>query len=126
MEGCYGVHFGNQLAGKVTVQRQGLYYRFSCRCRMTGETVCRLRVVCGDKQENLGILVPMDGGFGLDTKLPAKRLGEGQPEFTLIPKHERSGGTFVPIYPEEPFAYIARLKDAYLVRKNGSVGILIK
>ena len=126
MEGSYGVYFGNQLAGKVTVQRQGLYYRFNCRCRMTGETVCRLRVICGDKQENLGILVPMDGGFGLDTKLPVKRLGGGQPEFTLIPKHERSAGTFVPIYPEEPFAYISRLNDAYLAVKNGQTGVVFR
>ena len=126
MEGNYGVYFGNKLAGKVQVCRQGLYYHFRCRCQLTGGVVCRLNAVCGDRQENLGVVVPMDGGFGLDTKLPVKRLGEGAMEFFLIPKHSAKSGTFVPIYPEEPFAYIARLKEAYLIKQNGQAGILLK
>lgn len=87
--------------------------------------MCRLIVTCGDKQENLGIVVPMDGGFGLDTSLAAKKLGQGKPEFQLVPKHEISKERFVPIYPEEPFAYIAKLKESFLIRKNGALGILI-
>lgn len=125
MEGNYGVYFGNQLAGKVQVQRQGLYYRFVCRCQISGDVVCRLHVSCGDKRESLGVVVPMEGGFGLDTKLPVKRLGEGNMEFTLLPKHEVPAGQFVPIYPEEPFAYIERLKEAYLVRKGEQVGVML-
>ena len=126
LEGNYGVRFGNKSAGKVQVIRQGLYYRFICRCQVSGDVVCRLSVSCGEKQENLGVVIPMDGGFGLDTKLPVKRLGEGKMEFMLVPKHEVAAGKFVPIYPEEPFSYIERLKDAYLVRKNGQLGIVLK
>ncbi len=126
MEGNYGVRMGLDLVGKVNVQRRGLYWQFTCRCRLSGDGVFRLRIQCGGKQENLGILVPMDGGFGLNTKIPAKRLGEGEPEFTLIPKHELCGGRFVPIYPEEPFAYIGKLKKAFLVRQNGRMGILLE
>lgn len=106
--------------------RQGLYYRFLCRCKLTGDVVCRLSVVCGEKRENLGVVTPVDGGFGLDTKVPVKRLGEGSPEFFLLPKHDCAAGKFVPIYPEEPFAYIEKLKDAFLAQKNGQAGIVIK
>lgn len=126
MEGNYGVYFGNQIAGKVQVTRQGLYYRFHCRCQLNGGVVCRLCVSCGDRKENLGVVVPMDGGFGLDTKLPAKRIGEGKLDFSLIPKHAVSDGQFAPVYPEEPFAYIARLKDAYLEKRNGQVGVAFR
>lgn len=126
MEGNYGVYFGSQLAGKVQVLRQGLYYRFICRCKLTGDVVCRLNVSCGQNRESLGVVIPMDGGFGLDTRLPVKKLGEGAMEFYLIPKHEISEGTFVPIYPEEPFSYIERLKDAYLAKKDGQVGVVIR
>lgn len=128
LEGCYSVYFGKQDAGKVQVLRQGLYYRFVCRCRLTGDVICRLHVTCGSKSENLGIVVPMDGGFGLNTKIPVKRLGEGEMEFRLLPKYEpreEKNETFVPIYPEEPFAYIERLKESYLVKRNGQAGILI-
>ncbi len=126
MEGNYGVRLGTDLVGKVNVRKQGLYCRFVCRCRLSGGGVFRLQVSCGGKQENLGILVPMEDGFGLDTRIPAKRLEEGEPVFTLVPKHEKREGQFVPIYPEEPFAYIGRLKKAFLVRQNGQMGILLE
>ena len=122
----YAVMMGNQQAGKVLVRREGLYYRFCCRCRLSGDVVCRLAVRCGEREENLGVLVPMEEGFGVDKRIPVKHLGEGEMEFFLMPKHDKIRETFIPIYPEEPFAYIARLKDAFLARQNGQVGILLK
>ena len=121
----YEVFFGKEKAGKVQVFREGLYYRFCCRCCLTGDVVCRLMVSCGEKQENLGVVVPVGEGFGLDKRIPVKHLGEGEMTFSLMPKHDRIGGKFIPIYPEEPFSYIARLKDAFLARQNGQVGAVI-
>lgn len=126
MVGEYTVFFGNQQVGKVRVQRQGLYYSFHCRCRLTGDVVCRLYVSCGGQQENLGVVIPEGDGFGLDTRLPVKRFREGEPSFSLIPKHEKPSGRFVPIVPEEPFAYIERLKTSFLVKKYGQMGILLE
>lgn len=103
--------------------RQGLYYRFVCCCQLTGDVICRLQVICGDKTENLGVVIPVDGGFGLDTRIPVKRLGEGEMRFQLKPKHDVAQGSFVPIYPEEPFAYIERLKEGFLDRQGGRVGV---
>lgn len=123
----YCVYAGKQAVGKVQVLRQGLYYRIICRCNITGSAVNRLWVSCGGKQENLGVLVPVGDGFGLDRKFPVKRLGEGEMTFSLGQKQEdRPEGTFVPIYPEEPFSYIERLKDAYLVKKNGQIGVVLR
>ena len=125
MVGDYEVCFGKKPCGKVQVERQGLYYRFFCRCQLGTEVMCRLTVSCGGKQEDLGILVPVGDGFGLDTRIPAKRLGKGTPEFSLRAKQGSAEGTFVPIYPEEPFSYLSRLKESYLVYKNGQAGILV-
>ena len=122
----YEVVFGKDRVGKVQVTREGLYYRFCCRCRISGDVVCRLAVRCGEKEESLGVVVPVGEGFGLDKRLPVKNLGEGEMAFFLMPKAGGVRGTFVPIYPEEPFAYIARLKDAFLARQNGRVGIILK
>lgn len=132
MEEYYAVSLGSQTVGKVQVLRQGLYCRFICRCALSGDVVCRLKVVCGGKEENLGVVVPMDGGFGLDTRIPAKRIGQGSMEFYLAPKgiapveRVKPAGQFVPIYPEEPFAYIARLKQAFFAIQNGQAGVIIK
>lgn len=126
MVGEYEVFFETRQAGKVQVTRQGLYYRFVCRCKLTGDVVCRLYVSCGGQQENLGVVVPTGDGFGLDTRLPVKRFREGTPAFSLRAKREAVSGQFVPIIPEEPFAYIERLKTSFLVKKYGQLGILVE
>ena len=126
MDGCYEVCLGRQPVGKVQVMRQGLYYRFLCNCRLTGNVVCRLTVRCGENQEKLGVLVPEGDGFALDKKIPVKHLGEGKLEFYLGPNHDHIMGEFIPVYPEEPFSYIARLKDAFLYRQNGKLGVMLK
>ena len=124
MEKTYGVFLGNHQVGKVQVLKIGLYYRFICHCKLTGSILCRLYVACGDQKESLGIVVPIGDGFGLDTRLPIKRLGEGEMTFCLLPKHSVSG-RFVPIYPEEPFAYMEQLKNGFLSVQNGQVGMMI-
>ena len=126
MEGSYELVFGSKEVGKVEVWKEGLYYRFFCRCRMSGDVVSRVMVSCGGKQESLGVLVPVGDGFGLETRLPAKRLGEGEPVFAVVPNRVANSGKFVPIKPEEPFSYIERLKDAYLARVEGQVGIVLQ
>lgn len=126
MERSYPITVNGEHAGKVSVQRSGLYFHFSCRCCLSGDMMYRLFLTCGSVQENLGILVPMDGSFVLHTKLPAKRLGEGEMSFSLIPKQEAQTKNFVPISPEEPFAYLSRLKESFLVLRNGQPGILIE
>lgn len=125
MEGNYPVYFGTRQVGKVQVLRQGLYYRFACRCQLTGDVICRLYVTCGDRRESLGVVVPMGDGFGLDTKVAVRRLGEGMVSFSLHPRHETTAGKFVPISPEEPFAYLSRLKDAYLEKRDGQMGAVL-
>ena len=89
---------------------------------MTEDTLCRVSA----GKESLGVLVPMGDGFGLDTKLPAKRFGDTVPEFRLVPNKPVLEGKFVPIKPEEPFSYIERLKDAYLTQREEQLGIIVK
>lgn len=125
MVGHYEIKQGDKVIGTVTVEKQGLYYRFSCRCRLTGEIMHRLVAVTGSGRTDLGVCVPMDGCFGVEKRVPCKKLGEGKPEFQLLPKHEGMRGRFVPVYPEEPFAYMTKLKDAFLATQNGQVGIVI-
>lgn len=126
MEKTYGVSICGKPAGKVSVLRQGLYYHFHCRCILTDRNIYRLMVVCGTARENLGVLVPKDNAFTLETKIPVNRIGTGDMIFTLLPQKEKHEGTFVPISPEEPFAYISRLKKSFLVLRNGQPGIMIE
>lgn len=125
MEGNYPVLMGHQEIGRAKVTRQGLYYRFDCRCQLSGDVVCRLTVTCGAATYNLGILVPEGGAFCLRTKIPVKQLGEGSLQFGVRPNHKPVGGRFVPFSPEEPFHYLSRLQDAFLEIRDGVPGLVI-
>lgn len=119
----YAVQFGEKSVGKAQVTRQGLYYHVICRCDLSGEVMYRLEVSGGGNRVNLGILVPMENGFGLDTHFPVSRLGQGELSFRLMPRHDPLHGRgFVPITPEEPFAYLSRLKEAFLEIQEGRKG----
>lgn len=121
----YEIRMGSDVVGKATVERQGLYYHFSCRCRLSGAVMCRVSVSCGGHHENLGVLIPMGDVFGLDTKLAVKRLGEGSLRFMVLPKHQQTQRQFIPVRPEEPFSYITRLQDAFMEIRDGQVGVVI-
>lgn len=123
MEQTYPVTRNGKHTGKVLVQRQGLYFLFRCRCSLPEQGIYRLWVTCGQHQESLGILVPKDGSFILDTKVPIKRIGEGNMSFSVVTKDQVSTTTFVPISPEEPFAYISRLKESFLAIRDKQPGI---
>ncbi len=117
---------GGQAVGTAEVQREGLYYCFDCRCRLSGEIMYRLTVRCGERTENLGIPVPEGGRFVLRTRIPVKRLGEGTFLIRAEPKHAELQGKFVPLSPEEPFRYLRRLQDAFLQVRDGQVGVVIQ
>lgn len=121
----YDIMLGGQGIGKARVERQGLYYCISCRCRLSGEVVYKVTASCAEKEESLGILVPESGAFVLTTRVPIKRLGEGELTFHAVPRHTELRGKFVPISPEEPFAYLSRLENAFLEIRDGQSGITI-
>lgn len=126
METFYSVSLNGKQVGKTEVCRHGLYYQFSCRCQINSDNIYRLMVCCEGKEENLGVLIPTDGSFLINTKVPVKRLGEGEFSFYLKSKQaENPTAIFIPISPEEPFSYIAKLKDSFLEQKNDQLGIHI-
>ena len=125
LEGTYDILMGGEKVGQAKVEQQGLYYRFSCRCRISGEVICRVCVSCGAKTENLGVLVPMGSEFGLEKKLAVKKLGRGLFRFRAGPKHSVEMARFVPVYPEEPFSYLSKLQNAFLEIRNEEIGVLL-
>ena len=121
----YPVFSGDKEIGKVFVKRQGLYYCICCRCALTGSARYKLLAECGENRVDLGLCVPQSGKFGVDTKIPIKRLGEGELYFRLIPKHQTADGTFVSVTSDEPFAYIRQLRNAHLAKQDGHLGIVL-
>lgn len=86
MAETYDICWQNEIVGTVRTEKQGLYHCFYCRCSLPDEGMYRIHVIAGDKREDLGICIPVEGRFGMDKKLPIKRLGEGELTFRLVPK----------------------------------------
>lgn len=126
MDGIYDVMLGDKAIGKMYVDQQGLYLRFRCRCQLTGQVIYKIIATNGDASENLGVLVPMGAEFGLETRVPAKRFASGDFRFQAVPRHSQLREKFIPLSPQEPFAYITQLKNAYLRNIDGQVGIIIQ
>lgn len=156
MAETYDITFGASPVGTAQVEKQGLYYAFSCRCQLPDEGIYRIHVLCGEKYEDLGICIPLHGAFGMDKKIAAKNLPGGQMRFHLLPKDwkpekdapvkepekpmEDEGNetveaivptetveeTFVPVLEDEPFAYLDRLENAVMELREEQVGILLQ
>ena len=126
MEGAYPVLQGGQAIGSVSMARQGLYYHIRCRCRISGEVMFRLILTHQDGQLDLGILTPMDGCFGLNSSISAKKLGKGNLVFSLRPRHPSTEEKCFPVSAEEPFAYLQELERAYLVRRREGFFVSLK
>jgi len=125
METKYDILLADQVIGTAIVKKEGLYYNFFCKCRLSGEVICKLVAYCGDKRQSLGVCVPMNGEFGLVKRLPVKRLGEGELVIRAEPNRPKSADVFVPIRADEPFAYIDRLEKSYLVYRNNRCGVMV-
>lgn len=126
MEGIWEVSCNGEPMGQCQVTREGLYHRFRCRCRLPDGQIRCLILRVGDWERSLGVLVPGAGTFGLDTRIASRQLPQGTPVFTARIRREALEGTFVPIHPEEPFAYLTRLENAYLARRNGETGVVLE
>lgn len=123
LEGRYAICLEEENVGRVVIQRQGLYYRFDCRCNLKKNHMYRLMMDQGGKLINLGIPIPSADGYWLVTKKPVKEFGGEEPNFRLAPKLQ--GNQFIPVYPDEPFSYLDRLQNAYMEHRDGVLGVVI-
>ena len=114
---------GGEGIGFVDVDREGLYYHVSCRCDLCAEVMYQLFLQAGDKALCLGLLVPMDGRFGMEKRVAAKQVAPGPMRFYLRPRHDAMDADFHPVSPEGPFAYLTRLEQAYLIRRDQIWGV---
>lgn len=125
MEISNDILLGNEVIGTVTFRKVGLYYHFRCSCNLTGEVVFKIIATCENKNVSLGVCVPKDRVFGLEKKVPVKQLGEGAMTFRAVPNRPDTSTAFVPIKPEEPFAYIERLQNSHLKRHGDTIGVIL-
>lgn len=124
MEKNYDIHMGNEVVGRASLEKEGLYWKIHCRCQLSGDVAHQVMVMAGE-EINLGILVPEDGAFCLTKRIAMKRFADAEPEFRIKPRTPKTEQSFQPITPDEPFSYIEKLKNAYLEEKDGEIGVTL-
>lgn len=124
--GNYDILLGGEPVGTAQVTREGLYYCFFCRLRLSGEVMYKLVLQKDGNTVDLGIPAPQGEMFTLTTRIPIKRIGDGPFLIRAVPKHAPVGIKFVPLKEDEPFRYLNKLNDAVFTRVNRQPGLLLK
>lgn len=124
MEGTYDVKLGTEAMGKVYVMKKGLYYRFECACSLCGDIMHDLTLQVGEQEIHLGLLIPQNGVWRVNTQLPIKQVGKGIPTFYIKPRHIHMNGQVYHVKPDEPFRYLDSLESMYLTKQNNKIVLL--
>ena len=126
MEGTWNVYFEDRPVGNCMTHREGLYIRFVCRCARISDSICRLLLRCGNGNVDLGVLIPVEGGYGLDRKLPVRNIPEGEPRFCVKLQGEQSAKRFIQVRDGEKFVFLSGLADARFGKQDGKTGVFLK
>lgn len=116
----YEITFQSRRIGTVLMERQGLYYRFSCKCVLPDEQIHSVWVLWGGGNRKLGVCIPKGDGFCLDTKVPIKYIPNSKLEFVMDHNDD-----FYPIDAKEEFCHMDKLAGAHFAIQNGRPGLVI-
>lgn len=112
---------GNQV-GNAEIRKEGMFYRFSCRCYLVNKGVYRIAVTDGQNKHDLGICVPDGSGYSCVARLPCNRLNGTVFTFLLTDGKKKEG---IPILAATPFFYLDKLNTARLRITDGQPEIII-
>ena len=117
MSRCYDLYFGETVIGQVTVVRQGLYDWITCTCMLPDRVMYRLWARTDTDIVDLGILYPQNGSYGLNTRLPMKRLGQGRISFFAEEKDKNEHYVFLD--EGKPFTHLQQLEYCRFAIRDG-------
>ena len=110
--------------GQLQLSQCGLYYEVVFRCRPQKETL-RLVDDCDEGEVSIGICAPIASGFGVNRKIPVKKLGMGAHAFRLIPVETPESPEFYEISEDKPCEVLSLISCARFTRAGGKPGLTI-
>lgn len=119
----YDIFMDTRVVGQAEVIKEGLYYRFSCKCTPPDGKIYKIAVSDGDNTKELGICVPTGEWFCLVRRVPVKYLPGEKLDFSLVPKNKEIA--VVTVETDEPFDQLDRLDSSRLQESDGKTEILI-
>lgn len=125
MVGDYSVFLAGSPVGQAIVTQEGMFWRVRCHCKASADVPFTLQAAWGEEILDLGLLANSGEELTVTARINKKKVPQGKPVFRILVKHRNTVEQFLPISPEEPFAYLSKLKDAYLIYKGNQPGIAL-
>ena len=119
----YTIYMYSQPVGTATVQKEGLYFSFTCICQIRRSGIYRVSIHAEDHSENLGVLIPEGNAYILTARLPQKRFITDNFSFQVIDAQKITSGICIPLASDKPFSYISKLRESNLVIIDGQLCI---
>lgn len=120
----YKIFLRDKAIGTVSVETDGLYTRFLCKCSFPDDRIYRIVADFGPIQTDLGVCIPQGECFVTKAKIPSKRINDQTPNFFAIPSLQ-ADFAFVEIDPKNAFPYLSDLSTAKFSIQEGKRGLLI-
>lgn len=121
---CFDIRYDHKIVGTATVTQNGLYYTICCRCTLPNQGLHRILIQSGDKQTDIGICVPIDGMYGMNTSVAARNVDINAIDFILVPQGHIHSAESVSLDPEKPFAYLHALESMRLSADGRSLEMI--
>lgn len=123
---CYDIYMGPNEIGKAEMIREGLYMRIRCFCNIKKKGIYRIHMCGSDKTVDLGVCVPQNSGYAVDTKIAVKNIPGGSIRFELNDSTKHCDGPFIRLDLERPFSQLSKLEKARLKYHNGEMMLMIE
>lgn len=120
----YDLLLGKKKVGTASVERCGLYIEILCRCQFQEKDIYKILLTGTSGSINLGTCIPAESGFVLKRKIPLKKVGEGEYQFSVINPQGHNASLRIPVRTNAMFDGISKLRNARLVRTENGFEIL--
>jgi len=120
----FEIAMDGKVVGKATVERQGLYCRFSCRCVFPDKGIHTIWVCWDGGSRKLGVCVPNGRDYCLNTSVPLKYIPDKRLTFA-VDYTEKKQDDFYAVDAERPFDPIDKLSRAQFDVRDGKPGLII-
>lgn len=114
----YTIYNNGSAVGVACIKTEGLFAVISCCCIPENDRPYRLYLNSGSNQIELGVCPP---GDQLVRRISAKSVGKGDISFTAREAVDDKQG--IAIEEAQPFPYLEKLPQAYLVQVTASLCI---
>lgn len=116
--------YGQKVLGQLKLSKCGLYYEVLFRCSPQKKAL-RLVDDCDEGEVSIGICAPIVSGFGVNRKIPIKKLGTGNHAFRLIPVETAESLEFYELSEDRPCKVLPLISYARFTYVGGKPGLRI-